>query len=353
VEGNQWKLVAVDSCPTHVQGGAVPFDVQCDACGRKFRAPDTLAGKRVKCPDCQAVILVGAAAERRSPHRTAETTPASKAAAGHKPAPKGASREKAGPGLPKAKPLDKVETAEWHMQTAEGEQYGPVTKTELDGWVAEGRLDASCQVLQDGWDQWQWADEVYPELAETGAAEAEPENPFAAIGDAGPAPAVAVNPYAAPMLPTAAIAVPVSADQGAITPRARRALADTRPWVMFLAILGLVVGGFGAIGALAFLALVAMAAGGPGLLIGLMMLASPALSLVASYFLLSYGLRLGSFLRTNAVRELEAAMVAQKSFWKLTGIVTAAVLALYLVGIAMVVALGGLAAMSIKAGAVK
>ncbi len=37
----------------------MPFDVKCDGCGRQFRAPDKLAGKRVKCPQCQAVILVG------------------------------------------------------------------------------------------------------------------------------------------------------------------------------------------------------------------------------------------------------------------------------------------------------
>ena len=92
-----------------------------------------------------------------------------------------------------------------------------------------------------------------------------------------------------------------------------------------------------------FVALVALAAGATGLLIGLAVLITPALYLIASYFLLTYGLRLGNFLRSGAQRELEGALIAQKSFWKLVGIVTVVVLVLDLVVVAAVVALGGLA----------
>ncbi len=46
-----------------------------------------------------------------------------------------------------------------------GEEYGPIPKRELDQWHQEGRLTADCQVLKEGAAQWQWASDVYPNLA--------------------------------------------------------------------------------------------------------------------------------------------------------------------------------------------
>jgi len=53
----------------------------------------------------------------------------------------------------------------WYLKTEDQTQYGPVPKAELDSWVAEGRLTARCQVLREGDPQWQWASDVYPQLA--------------------------------------------------------------------------------------------------------------------------------------------------------------------------------------------
>lgn len=36
---------------------------------------------------------------------------------------------------------------------------------QLDEWVDEGRVTADWQILRDGGDQWQWASDVYPQLA--------------------------------------------------------------------------------------------------------------------------------------------------------------------------------------------
>ncbi len=52
--------------------------------------------------------------------------------------------------------------------------YGPVPRAELDDWVTQGRITADCQLLLDGADQWQWATDIYPDLAEE---EVEPEPP--------------------------------------------------------------------------------------------------------------------------------------------------------------------------------
>jgi hypothetical protein len=53
------------------------------------------------------------------------------------------------------------------MRTPDGRQYGPVSRLELDAWFGEGRIDADCQILCEGWNQWKWASDVYPQLEST------------------------------------------------------------------------------------------------------------------------------------------------------------------------------------------
>ena len=96
--------------------------------------PDKVAGKRVRCPKCQEIIQVPALSPTE-------------------PAPSGEAVSPAAPEL-------------WHLQTEDGETYGPVAKSEIDDWVSEGRVTADCQLLREGDDQWQWATEVYPQLEE-------------------------------------------------------------------------------------------------------------------------------------------------------------------------------------------
>ena len=59
----------------------MPIPVTC-SCGKKLNAPDTLAGKRVKCPGCQALVLIPEPLEviedeveviREVPHKVAAT----------------------------------------------------------------------------------------------------------------------------------------------------------------------------------------------------------------------------------------------------------------------------------------
>ncbi|MFN0021399.1 MAG: GYF domain-containing protein [Pirellulaceae bacterium] len=107
----------------------MPLQVVCPACNAKLKAPDTAAGKKTKCPKCQAVVTVPADA----------------------------------PQAPTGSPVVK-KTENWHMQTTDGSQFGPVPRKELDEWFKEGRISADCQLLKEGSDQWQWASEVYPSL---------------------------------------------------------------------------------------------------------------------------------------------------------------------------------------------
>ena len=104
----------------------MPIQVQCAGCQKEFRVPDKVAGKKIKCPKCTGVIEVPA-------------------------------------GEPAAEPQSS-ESDQWHVKTGDGDQYGPVSKSELDEWVADGRIDNQDQLLQEGTDQWRWANEVYPDL---------------------------------------------------------------------------------------------------------------------------------------------------------------------------------------------
>lgn len=131
----------------------MPIEISCTSCNKRLRVPDTAAGKRVKCPQCQTILSVPAA-----------ETPA--------PAAGGAN---------------------YHLKTEDGQTFGPVPKGELDQWLNEGRITAECQVLKEGGDQWQWATDLYPQLAgDDGSAAAgsgigsgaADDNPFAfAAGD--------------------------------------------------------------------------------------------------------------------------------------------------------------------------
>jgi hypothetical protein len=103
----------------------MPIALNCTGCGRPLRLPDSLAGKQAKCPQCRTVFAVPG-------------------------------------GRPTAASTARSER--WHVHTAEGETFGPVTRHELDQWVSEGRLTADCQVLQEGDQEWRWASEVYPDL---------------------------------------------------------------------------------------------------------------------------------------------------------------------------------------------
>jgi predicted Zn finger-like uncharacterized protein len=156
----------------------VPIDIQCQLCGSKFHVEDRLAGKRVKCAKCSGVfsIPVTPVMPDGPPGDTKPLLPA--------PAIKQPSQAR-GTEQPAVKRQPALVAGNWYLQTQEGDQYGPVSKNDLDNWVAEGRIDAACQVLCEGWEQWKWAEEVYPQLSPaTAAARVAPseDDPLESLG---------------------------------------------------------------------------------------------------------------------------------------------------------------------------
>ena len=267
------------------------IEIQCQKCNRMFRIPDKYAGKRVKCPGCKEPIAVQAA--------------------------NGATAEPSAAGTP-----SEAKQAQWYLQTEDGQKYGPIGKDELDEWVAEGRADASCQLLMNGREQWKWAEEVYPELGKSVAGD---KSHSAGVGKLESQ--QEVDSSESDKKPFAATT---------FTPEMHRLLAQTRPWVLLFAIIGFVLAGFWAIGGLVYgiisvITVATMGFLGVICLLGaLVTIAIAAFYFFAAYFLFTYASEIAKFLNTEDSAHLERALDAQKSFWKLVGIVTAAALAAYL-----------------------
>jgi GYF domain 2 len=50
----------------------------------------------------------------------------------------------------------------WHIQFANGEQFGPLDDTMLQSWLAEGRISPDDLIWRQGWPQWESAMTVFP-----------------------------------------------------------------------------------------------------------------------------------------------------------------------------------------------
>ena len=140
----------------------------CQGCNKRLRVADEHAGKLARCPQCQAVYTV--------PHSSAIA--AALGAGGIASGGNGAAY--GGQSLP--------ENDRWQMRSPDGLCWGPVSRAELDRWLAEGRITPQSQILHEGDAGWVWAPQVYPQLQSFTA-----ENPFKADAIS---PGDPYNPYA-------------------------------------------------------------------------------------------------------------------------------------------------------------
>jgi hypothetical protein len=202
----------------------VAIDVHCVKCDRKFRVPDPFAGKRIKCPKCQGAIDVPTAQE------PAETPSAAEVAVAVSPAPAAIAETPATVAAPRRQP---AAASQWRLRIEDGQEFGPISKEELDSWLEDERIDLACHIYCDTWGDWKPAVEVYPQLAPNGqpdtatgtatveATAAEPVAPLAEEESAAPEAAVAVEAAdAAPVVVEAAEAVAVAAEAAADSPQA-------------------------------------------------------------------------------------------------------------------------------------
>ncbi len=93
------------------------FEYFCPGCQRKLRVSADEESPRVRCPACNTLFEI--------------------------------------PGQPKS--VSPEAKAGWFVRIPEGLTYGPVTEEVLGRWIAEGRIDAQCDVRREGQDIWQSA----------------------------------------------------------------------------------------------------------------------------------------------------------------------------------------------------
>ncbi len=148
---------------------------------------------------------------------------------------------------------------------------------------------------------------------------------------------------------------------GLVTPGVLQALSGTKPWVQFCAILGFIFTGLILLGGIFMLiggGLLASAgdrssmpfAGFP-VVMGLAYLVMAFFYFFPSLKLWKYGSHIASLLGSNSVNDLEAALDAQRSFWKFVGILVCVGIVLYIllfVFIAIFAAFGASSTMSVS-----
>jgi hypothetical protein len=156
------------------------------------------------------------------------------------------------------------------------------------------------------------------------------------------------NPYAPPQSPDvgAPYGYPSSEGTAPVPDAIVEPLRATRPWVIFLAIVGLLFVGLMAMGGLGVMVMGAVAdrAAGKNLpfpmwTLGFVYFALGAIYALPCVGLIRYASSIGSLVRNPSMDLLGKALHQQRWFWKVVGIMTAIIMALYpLVIIGIVVA---------------
>ncbi|MBI1903996.1 MAG: hypothetical protein HYS13_23085 [Planctomycetia bacterium] len=127
------------------------------------------------------------------------------------------------------------------------------------------------------------------------------------------------NPYASPQT-SSAIMEPAPSFES--MPGVRRALAQTRPWLIALAVVAILVAALTAFGALAgFIVMFAGREPAVGILVAGVYLSLAACFFFPSLFLIGYFSRIGGYLQSDSLPSLEQAMKAQFRLWFCLGII--------------------------------
>lgn len=217
----------------------------------------------------------------------------------------------------------------WHY-VRNGQPQSPVPEEQLRALRASSALRAEDLVWREGLPAWIPAGQV-PELTPQAPPPPAylPPPPPAFAPPPPPAYAPAPQPYPTPATfpgpgPFAAPGAPSAA--GGPSPVALDLLRKTRPWTRLLGVLGALGLGFILLAAL-FMAIGATPPfnampPGPRLVAALLYVLMAFLQLPPVIFLNRYASRITDLLATGTMAELEAALAAQKAFWKYVGILT-------------------------------
>jgi hypothetical protein len=151
------------------------------------------------------------------------------------------------------------------------------------------------------------------------------------------------NPYQPPETAVPALAPDAVHDPAAVPDHIVEQLRGTRPWVIFLAVLGFLGGGFMILAGLAMMFLASTMKQLPGWF-GLIYLVFSVVCILPAVYMVLYVMSIGRLMREPRMERLSAALSAQRVYWKAVGIMCVALMALYpvLIGVVMVVGMKGL-----------
>ncbi len=231
----------------------------------------------------------------------------------------------------------------WHY-VQNGKAQGPAPEEQIRGMLSTGALRASDLVWCEGMADWA-AIQSIPELAPAPAPAPIPVSAPIPVAAPMPAPVpmpapIPVNPYVAPQAAIEPFAQRGAATTGQVSDEAIEYLRKTKPWVRFMAVLGMIAMALMVLGGLGM----AILGGGFFRYMGMMArIGMAALYLVLALlylppvlFLNRYASRIADLVEDRSAASLEEALRAQKSFWKYIGmftLITMCIYALALVGI--------------------
>ena len=127
------------------------IEITC-SCGKRYRVADEHAGRKMRCRACQQILAIPLQ-EEPTPTFEATLVPQSQP---QQPVPEQVFPTPQNPHLPD----------EWFVHSHDGNDYGPVTKQELDSWFAEGLFTPQCQLRQQG-GEWLPVHSVYPQTRQS------------------------------------------------------------------------------------------------------------------------------------------------------------------------------------------
>jgi len=212
----------------------------------------------------------------------------------------------------------------------QGQVMGPVSEEQVKALLASGSLSWEDLVWREGMSDWAAA-RMVPGLAQ------EP----APIGlDLPPASAAPQNPFSPPRAELLEAQWDGSPG-GGVSAEVVDVLRQTKPWARLLGVLGFIGIGFMLLASAIMLAMGSFVRGGmpAGLGVGMMLvyLVMAGLQFPAALFLNRYASRIGDLVANPSQGDLQAALAAQKSFWRYVGILTLLFVCLYAAGIAIAI----------------
>lgn len=165
------------------------IETLCQGCGQRLRVADEHAGKKARCPNCQAINPIPASGTPASDPYAPAPLPSS-----CNPAPTLTPVASLTPLPTPQQPADTYNLASeerWTLKIDDGRTFGPVSRGEMDKWFSEGRVTPGSQLMSDRDNRWRPAGEIYPSLGVPGQFSAQP-SPFGASASPNPA----ANPFA-------------------------------------------------------------------------------------------------------------------------------------------------------------